>query len=99
MRDRLAEIRARLDAWEKQKAIGSQGYFDGIGPYMRHFEGDIAWLLEALEAERAQKERMLKNLTQAQRSSEEIHRITKKIHSPKRKHKMNVTWVDDGRKY
>jgi hypothetical protein len=48
MSDRLAEIRARLDAWDKQKAIGSEGYFDGIGPFMRHFEADIAWLLDEL---------------------------------------------------
>jgi hypothetical protein len=47
--DRIAAIRARLDAWEKQKALGSEGYFDGIGPYMQHFEADIAWLLDELE--------------------------------------------------
>ncbi len=95
MRDRLAEIRARI-------GDSAPITIHGPEPLVRAFEqkdADIAWLLEALEAERAQKERMLKNLTQAQRSSEEIQRITKKIHSPKRKHKMNVTWVDDGRKY
>ena len=99
MSDRIAKIRERLNDWQKQKAIGTDGYFDGIGHYMALFEDDIAWLLEAVEAERDQKERMLKNLTQAQRSSEEIQRITKRIHSPKRNYKMNVTWVDDGRKY
>ncbi len=46
---RLQEIRARLDAWEKQKAVGSDGYFDGIGHYMRLFEDDIAWLLDEVE--------------------------------------------------
>jgi len=42
-------IRSRLEAWEKQKATGSDGYFDGIGHYMRLFEDDIAWLLDEVE--------------------------------------------------
>jgi hypothetical protein len=44
--ERARMICSRLEAWEKQKATGSDGYFDGIGHYMRLFEDDIAWLLE-----------------------------------------------------
>jgi uncharacterized protein YqgQ len=49
MPDRLAKIRARLDAWEKQKATGTDGYFDGIGHYMRQFEADMGFLVDEVE--------------------------------------------------
>jgi len=49
MPDQTVKIRARLDAWKKQKAVGAEGYFDGIGYYMQHFESDIAFLLDEVE--------------------------------------------------
>jgi 2-keto-3-deoxy-galactonokinase len=91
MPDRLAEIRARLADGEQITLTGPPAL---VAAFVQKDE-DIAWLLEAVETERAQKERMLKSLTQAQRSSEEIQRITKELHSPPTK----VTWVNDGRKY
>lgn len=91
MPDRLAEIRARMADGEPVTLAGPP---DLVAAFVQKDE-DIAWLLEAVESEREQKERLLKNLTQAQRTSEDIQRITKELHSPPTK----VTWVNDGRKY
>lgn len=46
---RVDKIRKRLEEWEKQKAIGTEGWWDGIRHYEPKLCEDIKWLLDELE--------------------------------------------------
>ena len=47
--DRIAGIRARLDDWQRQKGLGTEGFWDGIQEYERLLCADIEWLLAEVE--------------------------------------------------
>lgn len=52
--DKLNEIRARLDDWQRQKEIGTEGFWDGVHHYEPLLCADIAYLLSENEALREQ---------------------------------------------
>lgn len=43
------KIRKRLEEWEKQKSIGTEGWWDGIRHYEPKLCEDIKWLLNELD--------------------------------------------------
>lgn len=48
MANRITKIQKRLEEWEKQKAIGTEGWWDGIRHYEPQLCEDIKWLLDEL---------------------------------------------------
>lgn len=49
MSDRLTRIRAHIASWKAQKAVGTEGYRDGLKAFEAQATEDIEWLISEVE--------------------------------------------------